>query len=157
VHPERHPNLYSAIEQIISKAIPLWNKTLATIEENPWTQKLRINLEVIYERSNGVNSGDDEDDLEQGSDEDDDDYYLRSSNRHERKVIQPEPKSFVQPRPSSFDLKERFAKSGLQVIVKLANIELDPEKPNYEGGSWHIEGALVNPTTFSVFSCRCLP
>jgi hypothetical protein len=28
----------------------------------------------------------------------------------------------------------------LQVIVKLANIELTPENPNYPGGSWHVEG-----------------
>ena len=28
----------------------------------------------------------------------------------------------------------------LQIIVKLANIVLTPEKPTYEGGSWHIEG-----------------
>ncbi|CAK7216895.1 hypothetical protein SCUCBS95973_002967 [Sporothrix curviconia] len=31
---------------------------------------------------------------------------------------------------------------GLQVIFKLANIHLTPEKPKYEGGSWHIEGTL---------------
>ncbi|UNI18003.1 hypothetical protein JDV02_004304 [Purpureocillium takamizusanense] len=30
----------------------------------------------------------------------------------------------------------------LQVIVKLANIHLTPEKPTYDGGSWHIEGQL---------------
>lgn len=28
----------------------------------------------------------------------------------------------------------------LQVIVKLANIELTPEKPRYGGGTWHVEG-----------------
>lgn len=28
----------------------------------------------------------------------------------------------------------------LQVIVKLANIELTPENPVYEGGTWHVEG-----------------
>lgn len=28
----------------------------------------------------------------------------------------------------------------LQVIVKIASIELDETKPNYSGGSWHIEG-----------------
>lgn len=28
----------------------------------------------------------------------------------------------------------------LQVIVKLANIHLTPDKPTYDGGSWHIEG-----------------
>ncbi|KAI8926968.1 hypothetical protein BC831DRAFT_392738, partial [Entophlyctis helioformis] len=30
----------------------------------------------------------------------------------------------------------------LQVIVKLANIHLTPEKPVYGGGSWHVEGAI---------------
>ncbi|KAI8926474.1 hypothetical protein BC831DRAFT_511651 [Entophlyctis helioformis] len=29
----------------------------------------------------------------------------------------------------------------LQVIVKLANIHLTPENPEYGGGSWHVEGA----------------
>ncbi|KIO24286.1 hypothetical protein M407DRAFT_77137 [Tulasnella calospora MUT 4182] len=28
----------------------------------------------------------------------------------------------------------------VQVIVKLANIHLTPEKPEYPGGSWHVEG-----------------
>ncbi|GHH53929.1 DUF4246 domain-containing protein [Streptomyces candidus] len=30
----------------------------------------------------------------------------------------------------------------LQVIVKLATIHLTPEKPEYSGGSWHVEGML---------------
>jgi len=30
----------------------------------------------------------------------------------------------------------------LQVIVKLANIVLTPEKPEYEGGTWHVEGII---------------
>ena len=28
----------------------------------------------------------------------------------------------------------------LQVITKLASIELTPEKPHYDGGAWHVEG-----------------
>ena len=28
----------------------------------------------------------------------------------------------------------------LQIIVKLANIILTPEKPEYAGGTWHVEG-----------------
>jgi len=35
-----------------------------------------------------------------------------------------------------------YGHRGLQVIVKLANIELTPEKPEYEGGTWHVEGQL---------------
>lgn len=30
----------------------------------------------------------------------------------------------------------------VQVIVKLANIHLTPDKPSYDGGSWHTEGQL---------------
>lgn len=32
--------------------------------------------------------------------------------------------------------------SGVQVIVKLANIHLTPDDPSYEGGSWHLEGLM---------------
>ncbi|KAE8369834.1 hypothetical protein BDV27DRAFT_152713 [Aspergillus caelatus] len=35
-----------------------------------------------------------------------------------------------------------FRSTGLQIIVKLANIELTPEKPEYPGGSWHVKGQL---------------
>ena len=30
----------------------------------------------------------------------------------------------------------------LQLIVKLADIILTPEKPEYPGGKWHVEGAM---------------
>ncbi|KAK6431278.1 hypothetical protein LTR95_012557, partial [Oleoguttula sp. CCFEE 5521] len=39
-------------------------------------------------------------------------------------------------------LEEEFRKQGLQVIVKLASVELTPEKPVFEGGSWHLEGMM---------------
>ncbi|KAF8202924.1 hypothetical protein BJ912DRAFT_942328, partial [Pholiota molesta] len=59
-------------------------------------------------------------------------------------VILPEPElPFVPlPSPPRFSLKDGYGKRGLQVIVKMANIELTPEKPNYDGGSWHIDGQL---------------
>lgn len=36
-------------------------------------------------------------------------------------------------------LEKDFADQGLQVIVKLASVELTPDKPTYEGGDWHLE------------------
>ncbi|KAK4239579.1 hypothetical protein C8A03DRAFT_14026 [Achaetomium macrosporum] len=39
-------------------------------------------------------------------------------------------------------LRERFKDSGLQVIVKMASIELTPEKPDFPVGGWHIEGQM---------------
>ncbi|KAK8034017.1 hypothetical protein PG993_009012 [Apiospora rasikravindrae] len=39
-------------------------------------------------------------------------------------------------------LRDKFGRSGLQVIVKMASIELTPEKPEFPTGSWHIEGQM---------------
>jgi len=37
-------------------------------------------------------------------------------------------------------LFDKFRDSGLQIIVKMASIELTPEKPHFPHGSWHVEG-----------------
>lgn len=42
--------------------------------------------------------------------------------------------------PQKVSLQKWFHDQGLQVIVKLASIELSPENPRYAGGSWHVEG-----------------
>ncbi|ELR01865.1 hypothetical protein VC83_06311 [Pseudogymnoascus destructans] len=39
-------------------------------------------------------------------------------------------------------IREIFKKTGLQVIVKMATIELTPEKPDFPMGSWHVEGQM---------------
>lgn len=38
----------------------------------------------------------------------------------------------------TISLRELFKESGLQIIVKMASIELTPEKPEFSGGSWHV-------------------
>lgn len=68
-------------------------------------------------------------------------HYHRSYNDL---IEQPEPDVFkppTEPEPT-FNLQEKCHESGLQIIVKLANIHLTPENPSYEGGSWHVEGQL---------------
>ncbi|KAK0637448.1 hypothetical protein B0T17DRAFT_480833 [Bombardia bombarda] len=63
--------------------------------------------------------------------------------KHIRDPILTEPKEF---KPlvykSKENLLENFADSGLQVIVKMASIELTPEKPDFPVGGWHIEGQM---------------
>lgn len=39
-------------------------------------------------------------------------------------------------------LREKFEARGLQIIVKMASIELTPENPEFPAGSWHTEGLL---------------
>lgn len=39
-------------------------------------------------------------------------------------------------------LFDRYKDSGLQIIVKMASIELTPEKPDFPPGGWHVEGQM---------------
>jgi len=52
-------------------------------------------------------------------------------------VIRPEPEALEPlPSPLKLDLRATYGKRGLQVIVKMTNIELTPDKPNYDGDSF---------------------
>jgi hypothetical protein len=46
----------------------------------------------------------------------------------------------VDPLRLTLQAPNEFRDLGLQVIVKLASIELTPDKSKYPGGSWHLEG-----------------
>ncbi|CAJ2504217.1 Uu.00g116110.m01.CDS01 [Anthostomella pinea] len=58
-----------------------------------------------------------------------------------RKPRQPQPGPFGEgptymPK-KAMRLAEKFKESGLQIIVKMASIELTPEKPEFPAGGWH--------------------
>lgn len=40
--------------------------------------------------------------------------------------------------PEGAQLAEEFKDAGLQVIVKMASIELTPDKPEFPTGGWHV-------------------
>ncbi len=42
----------------------------------------------------------------------------------------------------SLALHKHFREKGLQVIVKMASIELTPENPEFAPGGWHVEGMM---------------
>jgi len=86
---------------------------------------------------------------QQAEGEDEDEFYERRQQwiRDTRRIVQPEPGQFEVHEPEeTVDLKRDYGERGLQVIVKLANIELTPEKAEYGGGTWHVEGQLVRPS-----------
>ncbi|KAJ2936892.1 hypothetical protein H1R20_g204, partial [Candolleomyces eurysporus] len=145
LHPSRHSDLYGLVEKVIDAAIPLWELTLAPLYDQNFYYWRRLSCYPNYEFRG---SGDEEDD-------DDDPREI---------VIQPEPRPFNEFRkrrrtPKAINFAELYGKQGrpLQVIVKLANIELTPEKPSYEGGSWHVEGQQnehIVATALYYYSCH---
>jgi len=63
-------------------------------------------------------------------DEEEEEWYENRRPNH------PPVPAFNPPPSQIIELKGRR----LQVIAKLANIVITPEKPDYNGGVWHVEG-----------------
>ncbi|PYH93370.1 hypothetical protein BO71DRAFT_381653 [Aspergillus ellipticus CBS 707.79] len=168
LHPRQHKDLYGTLEQFIAAAIPLWNECLSWFEprlriifrggceEEDYTvpDGVTLTTRVFDEKDDGT--VDSEGRLKT--------FTLEEARQDEqaawgedfqewwwdnRVFIQTEPEAF-RPRHSweeqeahrHVDLRTQFSTSGLQVIFKLANILLTPDRPEYEGGTWHIEGAM---------------
>jgi Protein of unknown function (DUF4246) len=142
LHPQKEKSLYEIISQLITASIPLWELTLAPLlKGNKFSRGKRIAYtQVHYEFHQEYNDDDEgpDNELRYG----DDDTMLEQGRIV---ILRPEPKSFKPlPSPPKLDLRKVYGKRGLQVIVKLTNIELTPDKPEYDGGSWHVEGQLVS-------------
>ena len=139
LHPDEHPKLYALIAQFVDRAIPLWNQALAG-----WPAAKENFKRIIYKDAEyTVDRELAEDRPVRGDDEEEDDWMDREEEWWDdtklRHLIYPEPEEF-KPRQTdtTVNLKEDYG--SLQVIVKLANIHLTPDKPSYEGGNWHVEG-----------------
>ncbi|KAF8062260.1 hypothetical protein FPV67DRAFT_1672737 [Lyophyllum atratum] len=161
LHPELHKGLYGVIERIIAHTIPLWNVSLSPLKDCNLKVSRIDYTECVYDPDPEYGPATDGPQQEDGEDE-----YAYNERRHEwyeatRNVVQPEPETF---KPSLLpehmheeyyidgtseykteklvDLRRDYGQRGLQIIVKLANIHLTPDKPEYEGGTWHVEGQL---------------
>jgi hypothetical protein len=146
LHPTDHKELYRVIEKIITKAVPLWNIVYQCVPNYGMLETTpRITCsEINYRLPDGVDEN-----MPEDFDGDEDEFY--ENLKMQRIYDKPEPKEFGTPDITIDDVEKKFTfldldddnkEKKFQVIVKLANIHLTPEKPEYKGGSWHIEGQL---------------
>ncbi|KAM0360472.1 hypothetical protein ACHAP4_002551 [Fusarium culmorum] len=167
LHPTKHRDIYATIEKLVEKALPAWDFSIPCYrvrkmvgacrtkprfnkpetpddeEETNWN----ISLEDVQKRDELTEKD------QYGHDTDDSDDEVFSDEEEQqhhdwqkmREPIQPEAPTFkawnygTKPGES---LRERFQDRGLQVIVKMASIELTPEKPEFPAGGWHVEGQM---------------
>ncbi|VUC20371.1 unnamed protein product [Clonostachys rosea] len=159
LHPIQHADLYPVIERFIEKALPAWDIVYRWPTEFD-TQRLTISKvgpDLCKERyecrasTRPLNEGeperDEDEEWEAGYEEStrgrlDLEWFERT---HKPEIPDVDPTKDDTVRLTAEDVKKSgfFNNSSrIQVIVKLANIHLTPDKPKYEGGSWHIEGQL---------------
>ncbi|KAI9219602.1 hypothetical protein BC828DRAFT_406568, partial [Blastocladiella britannica] len=150
LHPETHPELYTLLAELFATCVPLLENVLARLA-NPVRPRITTDADIWYTRGRDPNKPDDPTDApeestlnpqyEDDDDEDDDDNNYRHS--YKRAFHPYAPKTFdptVLELPATSEYGHVLKGRQCQVIVKLANIHLTPEDPEYAGGSWHIEG-----------------
>ena len=161
LHPCHHSELYSVLPKLVAFAIPLWDATLHRLTYNaPLVARIEMQDECLdnpYPEPEAPDSEDDQygpwsyfDDYKPLTQKDLDYHKWHDGCR----VVQPDPANFkpLEDRMAErypeileggngkrpFHLRQEFSK--LQIIVKLTNVHLTPDKPKYEGGTWQLEG-----------------
>jgi Protein of unknown function (DUF4246) len=119
LHPDRHAPLYAALARLLAASVPLLKATLAHSLQ-PQRNAVSVDMRALC-------------DSESSQSEDEDSDY-------ERPIVNGPtvPERFEPPQPP--DVVSRLRGATLQAIVKVAEIVLTPGKPEYPGGSWHVEG-----------------
>ncbi|KAM5353823.1 hypothetical protein ACJ41O_000473 [Fusarium nematophilum] len=166
LHPVQHAALYPIIEKFIEKSLPAWDIVYR------WHDDFAVQrLEAVSVGNEcqvpDICGGEDnygcfpfnrpveEDEVAREEDEVYEGWYEDSEREMRDKEwfhanhipFLPDPKGVedsIRIKPSDVKTTGGFFKgaSRIQVIVKLASIHLTPQKPTYDGGSWHIEGQL---------------
>ncbi|OSD06643.1 hypothetical protein PYCCODRAFT_1383781 [Trametes coccinea BRFM310] len=139
LHPIRHRALYTTICGILTRFVPLFNKVLSDVLSPEPPLAVKADPYAWYDDIEMP----DEEELKKryGAYESEHERWERWGRweREERWPVIHDPGPFAPPKDHdriSFELNGRT----VQVIVKLANIVLSPENPQYPGGSWHVEG-----------------
>ncbi|MCX5008000.1 DUF4246 domain-containing protein [Streptomyces sp. NBC_00638] len=142
VHPETHRELASVLPDLFARLRPLLENVLTDLRH---PRPLRIEADPYgwYESR--------EPEYPNKSSYSDDEAYAEALGAWEeahdnwwetRRPTIPDAPAFTPPELPDESARVDLRGRRLQVIVKLATIHLTPDKPEYPGGSWHVEGML---------------
>ena len=138
VHPRKHATLESVIPKLLERAIPLWERVLSDTRRPllPFRTKSKVEgslPDCLFT---------DTDDVELDSDEEydtDRDAWLSKKDLKLPDAREKYTGDLDVMKTPTVSLKG----TTIQCIIKLAYIVLTPEKPEYPGGRWHVEGLLA--------------
>ncbi|KAK4443131.1 hypothetical protein QBC34DRAFT_362554 [Podospora aff. communis PSN243] len=167
LHPARR-EIYTAIEKLVDVALPLWdqclqrrrgpryryqgpNSSIGAGRLHPRIQCTEVDdgepgkwdlgtWEDFKRQQRGGRSPTEEEQWEE------EDYEMMDRWKDTRKPLQPPLPEFspinYDPDPSE-PLRTHFKSTGLQIIVKMASIELHPDNSvEFPPGDWHVEGQM---------------
>ncbi|THA46490.1 DUF4246 domain-containing protein [Streptomyces sp. A1136] len=141
VHPETHHALAAVLPDLFARLRPLFENVLTDLR-HPRAPRIEVDPYGWY---------DSEPEYPVQSSYSDKAAYMDAraawSDAYEawfedRRPIVPDAPDFNPPALPDTSARVDLRGRRLQVIVKLATVHLTPDKPDYAGGSWHVEGML---------------
>jgi hypothetical protein len=136
LHPIKHKALYESIESIFNLCIPgltfvLSRQASSNYVRINWpgyeiyNEEYHSKVDAIFESNKDVDSQEDE---------------YEEFETTKLQYLKPPVLEKNGPKNDKPLVLTEF--EGVKVIVKLADIELTPTNPKYDGGSWHVEGTI---------------
>ncbi len=141
VHPETHRALASVVPDVFARMLPLLENVLTDLRH---PRPLRIDAdpygwydtEPEYPDKAAFSDEEAYREAYHAWQEAQDAWY------ENRRPSIPDAPAYTPPKPPEESARVTLRGRRLQVIVKLATIHLTPDRPDYAGGSWHVEGML---------------
>lgn len=133
LHPIKNSSLYQSIADIFNQVIPGLNLCLSRFQSEEY---VKIPIQDYYGEGYAEYSKTCYELIDRKATDEEWEEWEKGKRQFYREVI---PKYEKDPETKHIDLR---GFENLKVIVKMANIELTPEKPEYKGGSWHVEGTI---------------
>ncbi|MEU4413955.1 DUF4246 domain-containing protein [Nocardia salmonicida] len=135
VDPARHHALESVLPDLFARMLPLLANVLTDLRQ-PRPVRIDVNPFTWYDDSEPTQPAEESDEAEQAYEEAWNNWW------DNRRPAIPDAPVFEPPTRADDTVRVDLNGRRLQVIVKLANIHLTPDKPEYPGGSWHVEAML---------------
>lgn len=141
VHPGTHHELASVLPDLFARMRPLLENVLTDLR---YPRPLRI-------KADPYGWYDSEPEYPNKSSYSSDEAFKEARHAWEvahdawwenRRPVVPDAPAYAPPELPDASARVDLRGRRLQVIVKLATIHLTPDKPEYAGGSWHVEGML---------------
>ncbi|MFF1544357.1 DUF4246 domain-containing protein [Streptomyces sp. NPDC058291] len=141
VHPETHRELVDVLPHLFARLRPLFENVLTDlrhprpvrIEADPYGW---YDSEPEYPDKSSYGDAAAHAEAVRVWEEAQDDWW------ENRSPVIPDAPDFTPPEAPDESARVDLRGRSLQVIVKLATIHLTPDKPEYAGGSWHVEGMM---------------
>jgi len=141
IHPTQHKELYSVIPEILQHAIPMFERVLSDL--------LRPLLPIRVATSGDPRSGDGEtvncvwaNGRPYPCPVTEDEYYKNKGTWYAPYQFRtPDAKGMYGGELQAMNDRISLRGRTLQIVVSLATTVLTPERPEYPGGKWHVEGS----------------